>query len=57
MILLACLDTSKFSEYRDSVIMQTLLDTGMRCGEYLAVTEDDLNNLYQKYSPMENIGM
>ena len=34
---------SKFSEYRDSVIMQTLLDTGMRCGEYLAVTEKDLN--------------
>lgn len=41
--LLACLDTSKFSEYRDSVIIQTLLDTGMRCGECLAVTEKDLN--------------
>ena len=30
--LLGCMDISKFSEYRDSVIMQTLLDTGMRCG-------------------------
>ena len=35
--LLGCMDISKFSEYRDSVIMQTLLDTGMRCGECLQV--------------------
>lgn len=33
--LLACLDISKFSEYRDGVIIQTMLDTGMRCGECL----------------------
>ena len=41
--LLNCLDISKFSEYRDRIIIQTLLDTGMRCGECLAVTVADVN--------------
>lgn len=41
--LLASLDVTKFSEYRDSVIIRTLLDTGMRCGECLAVKVTDLD--------------
>ena len=41
--LLACLDISKFSEYRDSIIMQTLLDTGMRCGECLQTQVADVD--------------
>lgn len=37
------MDNSKFSEYRDSVIIQLLLDTGMRVGECLLIQTDDLN--------------
>lgn len=41
--LLRNLDTSKFSEYRDSVVIQLLLDTGMRIGECLLIQVSDLN--------------
>lgn len=43
--LLRCMDDSQFSEFRDSVIVQFLLDTGMRIGECLAsdVVNIDMN--------------
>lgn len=41
--LLKAMDNSKFSEYRDSVIMQLLLDTGMRISECLLIQTSDLN--------------
>ena len=37
------LDISKFSEYRDFVIVQLLLDTGMRISECLMIKVNDLN--------------
>lgn len=37
------MDTSKFHEYRDYIIIQLVLDTGMRIGETLLITIDDLN--------------
>lgn len=53
--LLRNLDTSKFSEYRDSVVIQLLLDTGMRIGECLLIQVSDLN-LPKRciYLPAEN---
>ena len=41
--LLRALDISKFSEYRDFVIVQLLLDTGMRISECLMIKVNDLN--------------
>lgn len=45
--LLKCLDTTKYSEYRDYVIIQLVFDTGMRIGETLLIdiaTDLDLQN-------------
>lgn len=44
--LLKCLDTSKFAEYRDYIIIQLIFDTGMRLGETLSleITDFDLQN-------------
>lgn len=45
--LLKCLDTTKYVEYRDSVIIQLVFDTGMRIGETLLIdvsTDLDLQN-------------
>ena len=48
--LINCLDVSKFSEYRDRIIMLTLLDTGMRIGECLETLIENVdlkeNNIY-----------
>lgn len=41
--LLQCMDCSKFGEYRDSIIIQLLLDTGMRVGECFATQVIALN--------------
>lgn len=41
--LLRNMDNSKFHEYRDSIIVQLILDTGMRVGECLEVTINDLD--------------
>lgn len=40
--LIKCLDLTKFSEYRDYIILQLLMDTGMRIGETLNLNEDDI---------------
>jgi site-specific recombinase XerD len=39
---------TKFHEYRDGIILQTLLDSGMRVGECLDLEIDDLDltNIY-----------
>lgn len=45
--LLKCLDTTKYAEYRDYVIIQLVFDTGMRIGETLLIdiiTDLDLKN-------------
>lgn len=36
-ILINCLDISRLSEYRDYVVINTLIDTGMRVGECLMI--------------------
>lgn len=41
--LLKYMDNSKFHEYRDSIITQTLLDSGMRIGECLSIEIEDLD--------------
>ena len=41
--LINCLDLAKFSEYRDRVVIMTLLDTGMRVGECLATRIEDVD--------------
>lgn len=41
--LLHSLDLTLFSEYRDYVLIQLLLDTGMRIGECLELKEEDLD--------------
>ncbi|EOU1756426.1 tyrosine-type recombinase/integrase [Clostridium perfringens] len=41
--LLQSLDLTLFSEYRDYVLIQLLLDTGMRVGECLELKEEDLD--------------
>lgn len=41
--MLKAMDDSKFSEYRDAVIAQLLLDTGMRISECLLILTEDLN--------------
>ena len=40
--LIKCLDLTKFSEYRDYIILQLLMDTGMRIGETLNLNDDDI---------------
>ena len=40
--LIKCLDLTKFSEYRDYVILQLLMDTGMRIGETLNLKSEDV---------------
>lgn len=41
--LLNTLDLSKYPEFRDFAVINLLLDTGMRIGETLALTEDDFD--------------
>ena len=41
--LLSVLDKSKFAEYRDFIICNTIFDTGMRLSETLALTVDNVN--------------
>ncbi|MCB2340868.1 tyrosine-type recombinase/integrase [Clostridium estertheticum] len=41
--LLKSMDNSKFHEYRDNIITQILLDTGMRIGETLSILVQDLD--------------
>jgi len=41
--LLKNMDNSKLHEYRDNIIIQTLLDTGMRIGECLDLVTEDLD--------------
>ena len=41
--LLSCIDISRLSEYRDYVIVNTLLDTGMRVGECLMISVSDID--------------
>jgi integrase/recombinase XerD len=41
--LLQMMDKSKYPEYRDSVIIQVLLDTGMRIGETLTLKDENIN--------------
>lgn len=45
--LLKCLDTTKYAEYRDYIVIQLVFDTGMRIGETLLIdlsTDLDLQN-------------
>lgn len=41
--LLKALDLSTFSEYRDYVVIQLIMDTGMRIGETLELKTDDVD--------------
>lgn len=41
--LLKSMDISSFSEYRDCIVMQLLLDTGMRVNECLLINVHDLD--------------
>lgn len=41
--LLRHIDTSKFHEYRDYIIIQLIIDTGMRIGECLAIVTEDID--------------
>lgn len=41
--LIKNINTTKFHEYRDYVIIQLIMDTGMRVGETLSLTIDNLN--------------
>jgi integrase/recombinase XerD len=41
--LLINIDISKYPEFRDYIIIQLLLDSGMRIGECLSLLEDDLD--------------
>jgi integrase/recombinase XerD len=41
--LLKNIDTSKFHEYRDYTIIQLIFDTGMRLGECLKISYDDID--------------
>lgn len=41
--LIKCLDLSKYSEYRDFIIIQLIIDTGMRIGECLLLTMEDVD--------------
>ena len=53
--LLRIFDKSYFSEHRDSTIILLLLDLGMRIGECLKISTDDLDmNERTVYLPAEN---
>lgn len=53
--LLRHIDTTKFHEYRDYIIIQLLLDTGMRISESLAIKATDLDINYRSiFLPAEN---
>lgn len=53
--LLRYMDMSLYHEYRDSVILQLLLDTGMRIGECLAILITDIDFNYNSIKlPWEN---
>ena len=41
--LIKAIDITKYSEYRDYVIIQLLIDTGMRLGETLAIEIDNID--------------
>lgn len=41
--LLKSIDTTKFHEYRDYIVIQLIIDTGMRIGECLSITTDDID--------------
>lgn len=41
--LIKSIDVTKYSEYRDYVIIQLIMDTGMRLGETLSLTIDDID--------------
>lgn len=41
--LLKNIDTTKFHEYRDYIIIQLIIDTGMRIGECLSITIDNID--------------
>jgi len=41
--LLKYMDSSKFHEYRDSIIIQTLLNSGMRISECLEISVEDID--------------
>lgn len=53
--LLRYMDISLYHEYRDKVILQLLLDTGMRIGECLDILIKDVNFTYNSITlPWEN---
>lgn len=53
--LLRYMNISLFHEYRDKVILQLLLDTGMRIGECLSIQVEDIDFLYNSITlPWEN---
>ncbi|PJI09950.1 MULTISPECIES: tyrosine-type recombinase/integrase [Clostridium] len=41
--IIRCMDTTKFHEFRDYVIIQIIMDTGMRIGECLALQVKDID--------------
>ena len=41
--LIRCLDLSKYSEYRDCIVIQLIIDTGMRIGECLLLMMEDID--------------
>ena len=43
IILIKTLDVTKYYEYRDYVIIQLIMDTGMRLGETLSLTINDID--------------
>lgn len=45
--LLKSMNSASFSEYRDSIIIQLLLDTGMRVNECLLIEVTDASKLYK----------
>lgn len=42
-MLIRAIDTTKFHEYRDYVIIQLIMDTGMRLGETLSLKYEDMD--------------
>lgn len=43
--LIKVLDLTKFNEYRDYIIIQLIFDTGMRLGECLSLTDDEIDTI------------
>lgn len=43
--IIKSIDLTKFSEYRDYVVIQLIMDTGMRLGETLSLTIDDIDSV------------